>query len=62
MFRTGEKAAEVAPTHLGVPFTLPKTNVAPKNGGFPIGISFSRGLFSRAMLVSGREVFVFFSL
>ena len=25
---------------------------APKNGGFPIGISFSRGLFSGAMLVS----------
>ena len=28
--------------------TLPETNVAPKNGGFPTGISFSRGLFSDA--------------
>ena len=34
--------------------TLPKTNIAPKNGWFPIGISFSRGSFSGAMLVSGR--------
>ena len=36
--------------------TLPKTNIAPKNGGFAIGISSSRGpLFSGAkMLVSGR--------
>ena len=33
--------------------TLPKTNMAPENGGFPIGISFSRGLFSGATLVSG---------
>ena len=30
------------------------SSIAPKNGGFPIGISFSRGLFSEAMLVSGR--------
>ena len=37
-----------------LPGTLPKTNIGPKNGGFPIGISFSRGLFSCAMLVSGR--------
>ena len=37
-----------------VQYTLPKTNIfAPKNGWFPIGISFSRGLFSGAMLVSG---------
>ena len=36
--------------------TLPKTNskFAPKNDGFPIGISFSSGFFSGAMLVSGR--------
>ena len=34
--------------------TLPETNIAPKNWWFPIGISFSRGLFSGAMLVSGR--------
>ena len=35
--------------------TLPETNIAPKNDGFPIGISFSRGLFSGAkILVSGR--------
>ena len=33
--------------------TLPETNVAPENGGFPIGISFSKGLFSGVMLVSG---------
>ena len=26
----------------------PETNVAPENGGFPIGISVSRGLFSGA--------------
>ena len=35
-------------------FTLPKTNIAPKKWWFPIGISFSKGLFSGAMLVSGR--------
>ena len=35
VFRTGGGLAEVAPnTFGGVPFTLPKTNVAPKNGGF----------------------------
>ena len=35
--------------------TLPKTNIAPKIWWFPIGISFSKGLFSGAkMLVSGR--------
>ena len=28
--------------------TLPETNIAPKNDGFPIEISFSRGLFSGA--------------
>ena len=32
--------------------TLPETNIAPKNDGFPVGISFSRGVFSGAMLVS----------
>ena len=32
--------------------TLPETNIAPTNDGFPIGISFSRGVFSGAMLVS----------
>ena len=34
--------------------TLPETNIAPEMDGFPIGISFSRGLFSGDMLVSGR--------
>ena len=34
--------------------TLPKTNIEPKKWWFPIGISFSRGSFSGAMLVSGR--------
>ena len=34
--------------------TLPKTNIAPKNGSFQLGISFSKRLFSGAMLVSGR--------
>ena len=36
------------------PCTRPKTNgiFASKNGGFPIGISFSRGLSSGDMLVS----------
>ena len=34
--------------------TLPETNVEPKICWFPIGISFSRGLFSGDMLVSGR--------
>ena len=32
--------------------TLPETNIAPTNDGFPVGISFSRGVFSGAMLVS----------
>ena len=37
-------------------FALPETNMfAPKNGGFPIGISFSKGLCSGAMSVSFRE-------
>ena len=40
--------------------TLPETNIAPKNDGFPIGISFSRGLSSGAMLVSGRVIFSIF--
>ena len=35
-------------------FTLPETKIAPKKWWFPIGISFSRGLFSGSMLVSGR--------
>ena len=30
------------------------SNIAPKNDGFPIGISFSRGLFSGSMWISGR--------
>ena len=34
--------------------TLPETNVAPENGGFPIGISFSKGLVFRCY-VSFRE-------
>ena len=34
--------------------TLPETNSSPLKRWFPIGISFSRGLFSSAMLVSGR--------
>ncbi len=34
--------------------TLPKTNIAPKKWWLPIGISFSRGLFSGDTLVSGR--------
>ena len=43
----------------GTDFTLPETNskFAPKNSDFmwfPIGISFSRDLFSGDMLVSGR--------
>ena len=37
-----------------IPYTLPETNIAPKNDGFSIGTSFSRGVFSGAMLVSGR--------
>ena len=37
-------------TNTGQRITLPKTNIARKNGG----ISFSKGLFSGAMLVSGR--------
>jgi len=32
--------------------TLPETNMAPEKWWFPIGISFSRGLFSGATLVS----------
>ena len=36
--------------------TLPKTNIALKRWWFPIGTSFSRGLFSGAMLVSGRVI------
>ena len=37
-------------------FTLPETNIAPRNGGFHLGISFSSGLFSgvNSLLVSGR--------
>jgi len=38
-------------------YTLPEANIAPKNDGFEmfwIGISFSRCLFSGAVLVSGR--------
>ena len=27
------------------PYTLPETKIAPKNDGFPIGISFSRDYF-----------------
>ena len=38
------------------PFTLPKTNIAPKRWWFSIGISFSRGSFSGAMLVSERLI------
>ena len=34
--------------------TLSKTNIAPKNGLFPLGISFSRGLISDAT-VDGRN-------
>ena len=38
--------------------TLPETDsLHPKNGWFPIGTSFSRGLFSGAMLVSGKVYF-----
>ena len=41
--------------YMGYTVTLPKTkSLLPKNGSFSIGISFSRGLFSGAMLVSGR--------
>ena len=43
--------------HLKNPDTLPETNIAPENGGFPIGLSFSRGLFSGAMLVLGGVTF-----
>ena len=40
-----------------IPLTLPKTNSSPqKIVVSKPGISFSRGLFSRAMLVSGRVV------
>ena len=37
-------------------FTLPEINIAPRNGGFHLGISFSSGLFSgvNSLLVSGR--------
>ena len=34
--------------------------MSPENGWFAIGISFSRGLFSGDMLVSGRVNFIFF--
>ena len=34
--------------------TPPKFNIAPEKWWFPVGISFSSGLFSGAMLVSGR--------
>ena len=37
--------------------TLPQTNIDPKKWWFPIRISFSRGCFSGAMLVSGRVIF-----
>ena len=42
--------------YLLITFTLPETSIAPKKWWFPIGISFSRGVFSGAMLVSGRVI------
>ena len=37
--------------------SLKQTFSPPENGGFSIGISFPKGLFSGAMLVSGRVYF-----
>ena len=42
--------------HLEKRNTLPETNIAPKNSWFPIGISFTRSVFSGAMLVSERAL------
>ena len=38
----------------GIPITPPKTNIAPENDGWNTIVSFLDGLFSGAMLVSGR--------
>ncbi len=45
-------------TRWKIQLTLPETDsLHPKNGWFPIGTSFSRGLFSGAMLISGKVCF-----
>ena len=38
----------------------PKTNIAPKNGDFHLGISFSRGLSSGGRAVNSQECTFFF--